>query len=65
VLVVIVTNDALMLFPEALVAMAAMAVPILIVVISPMLPSMVVIMVPSLNGLRRQDHPSGYREKYQ
>jgi hypothetical protein len=54
-----------MLFPEALVAMAAMAVPILIVVISPMLPSMVVIMVPSLNGLRRQDHPSGYREKYQ
>jgi len=50
--VVIVANDPEMLFAEALVAMATMAVSILIVVISPMLPSMIVVMVPSLNGLR-------------
>jgi hypothetical protein len=51
-LVVVVPNYTQVLFTEALVAVAAMAVTILIVVISPMFPPMVVVMVPSLDTLR-------------
>jgi hypothetical protein len=51
-LVIISANCTQMLFTEALVAVAAMAIPI--IVIFPMLPPMVVVMILSLHGLRRQ-----------
>jgi uncharacterized membrane protein YccC len=63
-LVVILANHPQMLFPEALVAVAAMAVAILIVIISPMFATMIVVMVFSPDGLGREDHPSGNCEEY-
>jgi hypothetical protein len=50
-LVVILSNYTQVLFTEAFVAVAAMAIPILIVVVSPMFPPMVVVGLPSLGGL--------------
>jgi hypothetical protein len=63
-LVVILSNYPQMAFAKALIAVAAMTVPIPIVVISPMLPPVVVVVIPSFDRLRRQHHPSAYREKY-
>jgi hypothetical protein len=49
-LVVIIANHPQMFFAEALVAVAAMAVAIPVVIISPMLSPVVVVMVFSLDG---------------
>jgi len=62
---VVAADDSQMLIAEAFVAMAAMPVPISVVVISPMFPAVIVIVVPSLDGLRRQNHPSGCGQEHQ
>lgn len=63
-LVVIVANYPEVFFAEAFIAVTAMTIAILIVVIPPMLPAMIFVVIARLNGLRRQNHPSCYCEKY-
>jgi hypothetical protein len=54
-----------MFFAEAGIAVPAVTIAILIVVISPVLPPMVVVVVPSLGALWRQRNASGYHKKHQ